>query len=109
MLQVNIATREAAVAPALIDSLAEYAGTYTTKFLKGTDGQQAPQLELTIAAPSKNGAHALSVPAGNPLLITAQTPCHPTLARQHYLRSMPAFTLGSMMAQHTWIVKSPYD
>jgi hypothetical protein len=55
-LQVNIGSREAAVAPALIDSLSEYAGTYTTKTLKGADGQQAPQLELAIAG-GKTGEH----------------------------------------------------
>ena len=64
--QVNISSREAAVAPALIDSLSEYAGTYTTKVLKGTNGQQAPQIELAIAS-SKNGvctAPLLCLPLG---------------------------------------------
>ena len=52
---MNIASREAAVAPTLIDSLAEYAGAYNTVFLAGPEGQAPRPLELTIA-PGKSGA-----------------------------------------------------
>jgi hypothetical protein len=61
--QVNIASREAAVAPTLIDGLAEYAGAYNTVFQAGPEGDAPRPLELTIA-PGKAGARpAASLPA----------------------------------------------
>jgi hypothetical protein len=54
LMQVNIASRDAAVVPAHIDSLGEYAGTYNTVFLPLADGQAPRPIELAIAS-SKSG------------------------------------------------------
>ena len=51
--QVNITSREASVNPGAIDSLSEFAGTYTATF-KDADGAAPRPVELAIAA-SKSG------------------------------------------------------
>ena len=50
---MNITSREASVNPGAIDSLSEFAGTYTATF-KDADGQAPRPVELAIAA-SKSG------------------------------------------------------
>ena len=59
--QVNIASREAAVGPMLIDSLAEYAGAYNTVFLAGPEGQGPRPIELAIM-PGKSGGWPFTQP-----------------------------------------------
>ena len=50
---MNITSREASVNPGAIDSLSEFAGTYTATF-KDAEGQAPRPVELAIAA-SKSG------------------------------------------------------
>lgn len=75
--QVNITSRDAATNPGAIDSLSEFAGTYTTVF-KSNDDQAPRPIELAIAA-SKSGAlsspHTSILCASYHILISLNTVC----------------------------------
>lgn len=58
LVQVNIASRDAAIMPGHVDSLGEYAGTYTTVFLPSADGQAPRPIELTISSSKSGEGHA---------------------------------------------------
>lgn len=67
--QVNITSRDAATNPGAIDSLSEFAGTYTTVF-KSNDDQAPAPLSWPLPPPSLVRSHPLTPVSCVPLTIS---------------------------------------